>query len=106
MHHTCVLPTEAGGEQKCPVCRTEVALTKAKAVSPKWSIYLGDPVCNHYYNGPVDQDCNPADPNAQDAHAEELIVSTPTAVTLNAEEGAFLSFWLQNSDSVSEVLTS
>ena len=28
MHHTCVVPTEPGGDQQCPICKTEIRLQK------------------------------------------------------------------------------
>ena len=28
MHHTCVMPSEPGGDQQCPICRTEFKMKK------------------------------------------------------------------------------
>ena len=46
MHYTCVAPSEQGGDQQCPICRTEVRVEKEEGDSelPLWhEVEVGAP---------------------------------------------------------------
>eukprot|EP00973_Karenia_brevis_P071184 9889465-Karenia_brevis.AAC.1 len=37
MHYSCVLPSEPGGDQQCPICKTEIRLqNESETKLPLW----------------------------------------------------------------------
>lgn len=63
------------------------------SVTPAHSLYFGNPSCETYYNGPL-EDCEPEDPFAGESTSVDVSVET-LQLELDSEGGAFLGFWVR-----------
>ena len=70
-----------------------VSHQKGNTVSPERSLYFGNPECQTYYTGPM-ENCEPTDFLAAEGGAIGLEVETES-VTLAYAEPAYLGFWVR-----------
>ena len=69
-------------------------ISTARALSPPSAAYMGRPTCPTYYNGSVDESCQPADPAQQDSLPVHLVLRTPYFTLPAMGAGQVASFWI------------